>query len=49
MPGTLLQAHESVETLKHAQMSCAHPVMEKNNYEKERQGEMESDRRTTTI
>lgn len=47
MAGTLLQAHESVETLKHAQMSCAHPMTEKNNYEKERErgrnGEGEKD------
>lgn len=33
---TLLQAHECVKTLKHAQMSCAHPVTGKNNYEKTR-------------
>lgn len=30
---TLLQAHECVKTLKHAQMSCAHPMTGKNNYE----------------
>lgn len=33
---TLLQAHECVKTLKHAQMSCAHPMTGKNNYEKTR-------------
>lgn len=32
----LLQAHECVKTLKYAQMSCAHPMTGKNNYEKTR-------------
>lgn len=31
---TIFQEHECVKTLKHAQISCAHPVTGRNNYEK---------------